>query len=169
MPGAGGNPGAVLRSLNRVIEGAETVLYAGLGLVLFAAGAAALIAGGHGLVEGLVGDEGTKHAIEVALDALLLTFILVELLGAVRATLTEQAPLVAEPFLLIGMIAAIKELVVLGAFERDDMPVGDLALEVGVLAGTVLALSIAALLVRRKEREPEEGDAATLPGARSYP
>ena len=149
----------MLRSLNRVIEGAETALYAGLALVLFAAGAAALVAGGHGLAEGLTGDDGTKHAIEIALDALLLTFILVELLGAVRATLAERIPLVAEPFLLIGMIAAIKELVVLGAFERDDMPVGDLALEVGVLSGSVLALSVAALLVRRKEREPEEGDA----------
>jgi uncharacterized membrane protein (DUF373 family) len=149
----------VLRSLNRMIEGAEAALYAGLGLVLFVAGAAALVAGGHGLFDGLTGDDGTKHAIEVALDSLLLTFILVELLGAVRATLTERVPLVAEPFLLIGMIAAIKELVVLGAFERDDTPVGDLAIEVGVLAGTVLLLAIAALLVRRKEREPQEGGA----------
>jgi hypothetical protein len=154
----------VLRSLNRVIEGAETALYAGLGLVLFVAGGAALVAGGHGLVEGLTGDGGTKHAIEVALDSLLLTFILVELLGAVRATIAERIPLVAEPFLLIGMIAAIKELVVLGAFERDDTPVGDLAIEVGVLAGTVLLLAVAALLVRRKEREPQEGD-ADLAGA----
>jgi len=95
--------------------------------------------------------------------------ILVELLGAVRTTLAERAPLVAEPFLLVGIIAAIKEIVVLSAFERDDMPAEDLALQLGVLAGVVLALAIAALLVRRKEREPEEGDAATLRPAPSAP
>jgi uncharacterized membrane protein (DUF373 family) len=148
-----------------VIEGAERLVYAGLALVLFAAAGAALAAGGYGLVDGLTGDEGTKHAIEKALDALLLTFILVELLAAVRATLAERAPLVAEPFLLVGIIAAIKELVVITAFERDDVSAGDLALQVGTLAGVVLALAVAALLVRRKEREPEEGDADLAVGS----
>jgi uncharacterized membrane protein (DUF373 family) len=148
----------VQRSSDRVMEGAETLLYAGLALVLFGAATAALVAGGYGLVDGLTGDEGTKHAIEQALDALLLTFILVELLAAVRATVTDRSPLVAEPFLLVGIIAAIKELVVITAFERDDVSAGDLALQVGTLAGVVVALAVAALLVRRKEREPEEGD-----------
>ena len=150
----------MLRSLDRFIEGAESVLYAGLALVLFGAAGAALVAGGYGLVDGLTGEEGTKHAVELALEGLLLTFILVELLGAVRATVRERAPLVAEPFLLVGIIAAIKELVVITAFERDDVSAGDLAIEVGTLAGVVLALAIAALLVRRKEREPEEGESA---------
>lgn len=156
----------MLRSFDRVIEGAESLLYAGLALVLFGAAGAALVAGGYGLVDGLAGDAGTKHAIEEALDALLLTFILVELLAAVRATVADRSPLVAEPFLLVGIIAAIKELVVITAFERGDAPVGDLALEIGTLAGVVLALSIAALLVRRKEREPEEGDAGLAAGSR---
>ena len=154
------------------MEGAETVVYVGLALVLFVAAGAALVVGGYGLVDGLLGDDGTKLAIEVALDGLLLAFILVELLGAVRTTLAERVPLVAEPFLLVGIIAAIKEMVVLSAFERDDLAVEDLALHLGVLAGVVLALAAAALLVRRKEREPQEGEAATLraePSLRSLP
>jgi uncharacterized membrane protein (DUF373 family) len=151
------------------MEGAETVVYVGLALVLFVAAGAALVVGGYGLVDGLLGDDGTKLAIEVALDGLLLAFILVELLGAVRTTLAERAPLVAEPFLLVGIIAAIKEIVVLSAFERDDLSAEDLALQLGVLAGVVLALAGAALLVRRKEREPQEGDAATLRAESSAP
>jgi uncharacterized membrane protein (DUF373 family) len=158
----------VPRSLVRVIEGAETAVYAGLAAILFTAAAAALVLGGYGLVDGLLGDEGTKHAVEVALDGLLLAFILVELLGAVRTTVEERVGLVAEPFLLVGIIACIKEIVVLGAFERDDLPVDDLALELGTFGGVALVLSVAAYLIRRKEREPEEGD-ATPSSPPSYP
>ncbi|MBA2280323.1 MAG: phosphate-starvation-inducible PsiE family protein [Acidimicrobiia bacterium] len=117
---------------------------------------AVLGSSGYSLVDGLTGEEGTKRAIELTLDSLLLAFILVELLGAVRSTLTEKG-LVAEPFLLVGIIASIKEIVVLGAFERGDRPVEDVAIEAGALAGVVLLLSISAFLVRRKEREPDEG------------
>ena len=158
----------MLRSLVRVIEGAETVVYAGLALVLVAGAGAALVLGGYGLVDGLLGEDGTKHAIEVALDGLLLAFILVELLGAVRTTVDDRVDLVAEPFLLVGIIAAIKEIVVLGAFERDDLAGGELALEMGAFGGVALVLAVAALLIRRKEREPEEGD-ATLSPDRSHP
>src|SRR5688500_17796690 len=91
------------------------------------------------------------------LDALLVTFILVELLSAVRATLAERQ-LVADPFILVGIIATIKELVVLAAFGAEELPPEDLALELGTLAGVLLALAVAAWLARRKEREPEESD-----------
>ena len=46
------------------------------------------------------------------LDILLLVFIVVELLFAVRSTV-EKRELLAEPFLLVGIIASIKEIVVL--------------------------------------------------------
>jgi uncharacterized membrane protein (DUF373 family) len=94
------------------------------------------------------------------LDTLLLVFIFVELLYAVRLTLRERQVLV-EPFLLVGVLASIKEIVVLSveaaeqvtedpdAFERS-------LLEIGVLAVLVLGLAVSAMLLRRKEREPEE-------------
>ncbi len=50
-----------------------------------------------------------------------------------RTTIRERR-LIAEPFLLVGIIASIKEM----------------------LAGVVLILSVAALLLRRKERDPNE-------------
>ena len=46
------------------------------------------------------------------LDTLLLVFIIVELLSAVRRTLSQRE-LIAEPFLIVGIIASIKEIVVL--------------------------------------------------------
>lgn len=116
----------------------------------------ALVTTGHGLVTGL--DTGTFQAVTGALDGLLLVFILVELLGAVRATLAERH-LVAEPFLIVGIIASIKAIVVssLDASDAVGTEFDNLMIEVGVLGLVVLALAAASLLVRRKEREPTEG------------
>ena len=94
------------------------------------------------------------------LDLLLLVFIVVELLYAVRTTLAERE-LLAEPFLLVGIIASIKEIVVLSVKAPDY--VGTDKLEdtiwlIGVLTLTIVALAVSTLLMRRKEREPSEGD-----------
>ena len=101
-----------------------------------------------------VGD-GVIHAVEGTLDSLLIVFILVELLSAVRSAIAEHK-LVAEPFLLVGMLAAIKELVVESTFRLESQDVSDIVMKLGVLAGAVLALALATLLMRRREREPEE-------------
>ena len=130
-------------------------MYLGVGLLLLASALVVLGNAAYHLVTDV--DEGVREAIEAMLDALLLTFILVELLSAVRATL-EERQLVAEPFILVGIIATIKELVVLAAFGAEELAPEDLALELGTLAGVLLALAVAAWLVRRKEREPEESD-----------
>ena len=60
---------------------------------------------------GLVSDFSEQPILDL-LDILLLVFIVVELLFAVRSTV-EKRELLAEPFLLVGIIASIKEIVVL--------------------------------------------------------
>ncbi len=104
--------------------------------------------------------DGVEKSITTALDGLLLVFILLELLAAVRATMIEHK-LVAEPFLVAGIIASIKEIIVvaLGAKEamgKDPAAFDDAMTQIGILAGVVLLLAVASWLVRRKEREPEE-------------
>lgn len=104
-------------------------------------------------------DDGVEVAVTKGLDRLLLTFILVELLGAVRATIREHK-LIAEPFLIVGMIAVIKEIVVVLVDAKDQYGKGeqfdDAMTELGVLAALLVGLGITAFLQRRKEREPEE-------------
>lgn len=142
--------------IDRAFTWLENLLYAGIAVVL-AGGAAALVvdAGWH-----LASDvsDGADHAVRDVLDKLLLAFILVELLAAVRATLRERR-LLAEPFLLVGMIATIKEIVVLTIEARDvvgEAAFADHLRGLGVLGGLLLALGITTLVLRRKEREPEE-------------
>jgi uncharacterized membrane protein (DUF373 family) len=95
------------------------------------------------------------------LSVLLLVFVFVELLGAVRKTLRERR-LLAEPFLLVGIIASIKEIVVVAGAERPKesgfAEFRDGMVEIGVLSGVVLVLAISALLLRMRQEKPAEED-----------
>jgi uncharacterized membrane protein (DUF373 family) len=143
--------------VDRAMAWAEGVLYAVVGIVLVASTAVALGAISYDLVTHI--DEGALDAVATALDGLLLVFILVELLGAVRTTVSERQ-LLAEPFLIVGMIASIKAIVVTSLETRElhGEAFEDAILEIGVLGAVVVLLAVAGFLVRRKEREPREPD-----------
>jgi uncharacterized membrane protein (DUF373 family) len=151
----GAEGGGVAAAADRVMQGAERTLYAGVAILLVSSAFLALASIAYGLADDL--ESGTLDAVTTALDGLLLVFILVELLGAVRATVTERR-LVAEPFLIVGIIASIKEIVVasLKAGEAEGDAFDDAMLEVGILGGVVLLLAVSSFLVRLKEREPTE-------------
>ena len=136
---------------------AENAVYTAVGLLLFAGAIVVLIALGYHLVEDI--GKGAEDAITSTLDGLLLVFILLELTAAVRASMIERQ-LVAEPFLVVGIIASIKEIVVVSLEAKDDNgeAFDNAMTEIGVLAGVVLLLALASYLVRLKEREPEEED-----------
>ena len=141
----------------RVLELAENVVYAGIALFLVVTALVLLVLAGT-TTWGLVTDLSQTPVLEL-LDVLLLVFIVVELLFAVRTTV-EKRELIAEPFLLVGIIASIKEIVVLsveaaGKVGTDGFD--DRMVEIGVLGVLVLLLGITSLLLRRKEREPDEG------------
>jgi uncharacterized membrane protein (DUF373 family) len=143
------------RIIDRALVVGERIVYIGLGLLLFCCALAALVAVAYGLIDH--SDDGTLDAVADALDGLLLVFILVELLGGVRATLVQRS-LVAEPFLIVGIIASIKEIIVASLALADASgPEFDEGIQkVGVLGVVVLLLSVSTFLVRRKEREPDE-------------
>lgn len=99
--------------------------------------------------------DDVTDAIEHTLNSLLIVFILVELLSAVRTAIDEHF-LVAEPFLLVGILAAIKEIVVLATFKINEGKPSDIALKIGVLGAIVIVLAFATYILRRREREPKE-------------
>lgn len=156
--GRGDDGDALSEPAARALGLLENVVYALTGLALVVGAATVLVATMYRLVRDL--GDGAQAAVTGALDGLLLVFILLELLAGLRATMSERK-LIAEPFLVAGIIASIKEIIVTGLKLDDvrDQPGGtfiDALIEIGVLAGVVLVLATATLLVRRKEREPEE-------------
>ncbi len=140
------------------IEKAENLVYLVIAVVLVAV--AAVVLGSTTVQFAKLADLGTVAMAAEVLDLLLLVFIVVELLFAVRTTLAERE-LVAEPFLVVGIIASIKEIVVLSVKAPDYVgtdKIEDTVWLMGVLTVTIGVLAISSLLVRRKEREPSEGD-----------
>ena len=140
----------------RVLEVAENSVYAAAGLLLLASAVVLLATIAYRLVMEVA--DGAEPAITHALDGLLLVFILLELLAGVRATMVERK-LIAEPFLVVGIIASIKEIIVISLDTKagsGGSEFSDSMVEIGVLGALVLALALACLLVRRKEREPRE-------------
>ena len=137
---------------------AENAVYALAGVLLVASASIVLVSVAYHLVDDLT--DGTEQAVTSAVDGLLLVFIVLELLAGVRATITERK-LVAEPFLVVGIIASIKEIVVITLQAKETRgQAGDAfehaIIEIGVLGGVVLVLAAASFIVRRKEREPQE-------------
>ncbi|MGH9188919.1 MAG: phosphate-starvation-inducible PsiE family protein [Acidimicrobiales bacterium] len=150
----------VARPADRWLAVAENLVYSVAGVLLLAGAVIVLAAVGYHLVRDVGG--GADDAVTTALDGMLLVFILLELLAGVRATMTERR-LVAEPFLVVGVIASIKEIVIVTLRSKESRGVSgeafdDAMTEIGVLAGVVLLLSLATFLVRRKEREPREDE-----------
>lgn len=147
------------RILDRTIEISEAIVYVGISIMLAITAIALLVLALRSVLP-LFGDDASNVALEV-LDTLLLVFIVVELLFAVRATVSQRE-LLAEPFLLAGIIASIKEIIVLSVKAAETVGQGstfrDQMWEIGTLGVLVLLLAVAAFLLRRKEREPEEGD-----------
>ncbi|MCZ2804135.1 phosphate-starvation-inducible PsiE family protein [Modestobacter sp. VKM Ac-2983] len=144
----------------RALEIGENVVYAGIALFLVLSALVLLFIAGR-TTWGMVGDPSQAPVLEL-LDVLLLVFIVVELLFAVRITV-ERRELVAEPFLLVGIIASIKEIVVLSVEAAGVLGKGaefdDRITEIAVLGVLVVLLGATAWLLRLKEREPDEGDA----------
>ncbi len=146
------------RAGTRALEVAENVGYAGIALLLLVAALVLLAVAGR-TTWSVLSDFSQAPVLEL-LDVLLLVFIVVELLFAVRTTV-EKRELLAEPFLVIGVIASIKEIVVLSVEAAGVVGRGaefdDRLAEIAVLGVLVLLLGLTSWLLRRKEREPDEG------------
>ena len=144
---------SLAQTADAVIMYVEMVIYAVVCVVLVIGAVSLLIEAVKSFVDDL--DQGVLWAATQMLSVLLLVFVFVELLGAVRSTI-RQRRLIAEPFLLVGIIAAIKEIVLIGGTERVIATGEDLftraMVEIAVLAGVVLLLAISTLLLRNSAR-----------------
>ena len=136
----------------------EDVVYIALGILLTGCAVKLLVNGFIDFVE----KAGVRQfTIVELLDRILLILLDVELLYTVQVSFREHA-LVPEPFLLVGLISAIRRVLLLTA-EFGDLrekspdaaqhPVPDafhhFVIELGVLTVLILALAISLVLLRK--------------------
>jgi len=150
------------RFADRALGMLEDAMYWGIALVLVVGSVALLIAQFNTMLR-LRNTPASTVMIEI-LDGLLLIFIFVELLYAVRSCLRSHE-IVAEPFLIVGILAGIKEIVVLSVEAATLLDKGPdfsrAVVEIGVLGGVVLVLALAAFVLRERRRDTADaGEAA---------
>ena len=137
----------------RAFTRAEDIVYVGVGLLLAISALALLITTAVGFAQSVLSGALSVRVVAL-LDQVLLVFMIVEILYTVQVSFREHA-LVPEPFLIVGLIAGIRRVLVLTAEFGDLVTKGEAAfrnamLELGLLTLMVLALVWALVLVRRR-------------------
>lgn len=131
----------------------EDVVYLGLGLLLAGGSVALLIGGlisfGQNLMAGTLAGN-----IVPLLDRILLILLVVELLYTVQVSFREHA-LTAEPFLLVGLIAGIRRVLVLTAefSQINELPENvfrRFIIELVVLTVLIVSLVVSLVLLRKR-------------------
>jgi uncharacterized membrane protein (DUF373 family) len=147
------------RLADRVLGAVEDTVYWAIAVVLVI-GSVALVVSQFNTMLRLRSAPASTVMLEI-LDGLLLIFIFVELPYAVRVCLRSHE-IVAEPFLIVGILAGIKEIVVLSVEAATLLEKGPefsrAVVEIGVLGAVVLVLALAAFVLRA--RRGGSGDAA---------
>ena len=148
---------SVVSRARGVLHGLEITLDIALAGVLVIA-IALIGADTDGLVAEGIHEGGIDSALLI-LDRVLLVFIIAELLYTLRLSLA-RTQLILEPFLIIGLVAVVRRvLVVTAQAERILSEGGNLEpilWELGVLAGLVVSLAVALSLARRHGDGPRE-------------
>jgi uncharacterized membrane protein (DUF373 family) len=137
----------------RAFTAIEDVVYIGLGLLLAGCALVLPVTGLIHFVQSVV-DGSLSSRIAELLDRILLILLIVELLYTVQVSFREHA-LLPEPFLLVGLIAAIRRVLVLTAEfgevrEKSETMLKYFVIELGVLTLLILTLVVSLLLLRKK-------------------
>ena len=135
----------------------EDVVYVGLGVLLAASSIVLLVDGAVSFWRVLVAGELPVRVIAL-LDRILLILMIAEILYTVQVSFREHA-LVPEPFLVVGLIAGIRRVLVLTAefanlLERGEDAFTNAMIELGVLTAMILVLVVSLMLLRRRQAQP---------------
>ena len=122
----------------------EDVVYIALGVLLAACAGALLVAGGADFFTSLMAGTLADRIVQM-LDRILLVLLVVELLYTVQVSFREHA-LVPEPFLIIGLIAGTRRILVLTAEFPKLLEAGEGAFRNGMVELALLAFLVVALV-----------------------
>lgn len=142
----------------------ESIVLVLIGAALVVVAVLLLYSGMHDLWEATRGgpDKIEHKSIEI-LNTILLVMMTMEIVYTVAISLKSHT-LNAEPFLIIGTIAAIRRMLVITATSTDveHQPGGadafrNTLIELGLLAATVIAMTVAIFILRISQRKYVEG------------
>src|SRR5256884_630544 len=153
------NPGYAMKSprgrphdlVARTFDPLQDSIYVRVAALLVVAGAFVLWTAITELIDQVGKPIGPIRVATSVLDKGLVLFIIAELLHTVRVTIQERT-LVVEPFLIVGLIAGVRRLLLVTAQAAEEgakfqwNPQG---IEISVLLALVLGITVALILWRR--------------------
>jgi uncharacterized membrane protein (DUF373 family) len=146
-------PKTANQRIARYLSGAETVVLVLIAVVLIILAVILLGSSAYTLFDSLVHGKIDSLSIQI-LDSVLLVMMTMEIVYTVTVSL-EGHTLAAEPFLIIGAIAAVRRMLVITAESTrqfDNVEVfRSTLMELGLLAIIVVAIAVAIYLLRRSE------------------
>ena len=151
MPNAATQPNRAWAA--RAFTAVEDIVYIGLGLLLAGSSLALLISGVISFGQNLMARTLTGNIVPM-LDRILLILLVVELLYTVQVSFREHS-LIPEPFLLVGLIAAIRRVLVLTAefaqiHDEPETVFKHFIVELMVLTVLIVSLVFSLVLLRKR-------------------
>jgi uncharacterized membrane protein (DUF373 family) len=148
---------------DRLFQHIETLAYIVLGLLLAIAALIGIADAGVALFRAAQ-SFGNAETLVVAIDGLLFVLMVVEILHTVRASF-RSGTLVCEPFLIVGLIASIRRVLVItlessqvnqpGKWSPDSEAIlHSTMLELAVLGALIFVMVLSIYLLRRSNRTP---------------
>ncbi|MEO8055202.1 MAG: phosphate-starvation-inducible PsiE family protein [Acidobacteriota bacterium] len=136
----------------RAFGAIEDLVYIGLGALLALSAVALLVAAAIRFGNSVFSGEFSGQVIPL-LDRILLILLIVELLYTVQVSFRQHA-VAPEPFLLVGLIAAIRRVLILTAefgYGAGQAPPAQLVPELAVLSALLVAIALSLFVLRRKD------------------
>jgi uncharacterized membrane protein (DUF373 family) len=156
------SPESFKRVFTGILDAFERIAYLAIALALSVPIAMLVVSAAMRMLE--VSEVGALETALAVLDRLLLAFIFVELIDTIRITITERGVFIAEPFLLVALIAVVRRILLLTAGLEQVESTEEfqkMLTELGVMTGLIIVLTISLYFTRRmrlseKKRESSE-------------
>jgi uncharacterized membrane protein (DUF373 family) len=150
-------PDPARRRITRVFSAVEDVVYIGLGILLASGAIFLLVTTAISFGTSLLAGTLPRDFIGL-LDRILLILLVVELLYTVQVSFREHV-ITPEPFLLVGLIAATRRVLILTAEfgQIENMApatINFFLLELSVLTVLILAIAISLFVLRKRGPVP---------------
>ncbi len=137
-----------VNKIDRIITIGENIIYIIIIILLFASAGLLIYDEVKTFMHATDASFGIKLIIEIVAKTLLLLMI-IEILTTVRISIREHI-LSAEPFLIVGLIASIRRILVISvetAYVQEHFT--NFMIEIGVLAGLIFIFIVSIVMLRK--------------------
>jgi uncharacterized membrane protein (DUF373 family) len=151
-----GDPGKRILRILRVFETAENGIHVLVATLLIGLSVGLLVDAVFDVINTLRGKNLPLPAVLNVLDKTLVLIIVAELLHTVRITIQHRGRLNAEPFLIVGLIAGVRRVLILTAQSEVSFHWDSEGIELTILTGLIIAMAMSILIYRRSARRDDE-------------